>query len=82
MGGHIWHRHHKGKTLRAVVEQSDVPRKAFKSGAIDLRSEPFSRVREADREHDSLELAQAFADSTLDELHICNDTCSDWQKQS
>jgi hypothetical protein len=80
MDVHIWHRHHKSSTLRAVVEQADLPRKMYASGAVDFRSEPFRRVREADREHDSLELAQAFADSALEELHICNDACSDWRK--
>ncbi len=80
MDVHIWLRHHKDNTLRATVEQSESPRNTYVSGAVDFRPEPFTRVREADREHHSLESAQAYADAALEPLHICNDTCSDWYR--
>ncbi len=77
---HIWFRHHRDKTLRAEVQFWNLPRHAWTSSAVDVGSDPFKRVATADREHASLEAAQAFADSAVDELHICDDRCGEWYR--
>ena len=74
----VWFRHHKDDELRAEVLYVEAARKGYLSSALDLRGDPFRRLPGADREHETLEHAQAFADSILSDQHICNDSCGDW----